>query len=477
MKKAENLIQEVSEMTFPMKRDISQKKGMDQVLSKITEQFLNPGGYKNNVDSVIKIIGEYSHADRIGIYFYKEDYNYLENENNWFKEKAEKKNYTSNITYSSDVFNGIHEVINIGNMDKDSSKIYRNIPYIQKTKSILIIPIKCLDKIEGFMEIDSIKERKCWSKYEISCFNICCNILTIAYMWYKAERGLLVSNNALKDTEEKLKGVNSQLMQNEKMSSIGYLAAGVAHEINNPLGFVSSNFETLIKYANTIKKTTEEYKDILLETEECKDLMLKIKQIDENENLNFIFDDLESLFDDTKEGIKRISTIVKGLRDFSHKANQDNFEEYDLNLGIKDTLIISKNEIKYSAKIEQYLQDVPIIQAIPGNINQVILNLIINASQAIKTKEKSELGLIRISTWADECYVYCEIEDNGVGIAKENIGKIFSPFYTTKPVGIGTGLGLSISYDIIKNVHHGEITLESELNVGTKFILKLPIKN
>lgn len=439
----------------------------EKIFSNISNQFLISNDYEHNINYALKQIGENSNINRICLYCYTNEYNNLESRFEWLSDC----NCSDKVTYPASIFNGIERAVGLNDQ---LIKKYSAIPCIDNTNSIFIIPVKVLNKIEGYMEIDSIEKDQFSSIEEEEYFVSLCNLVAMECIKYK-------NSNSLKEAEDKLKNLGSQLMQNEKMANIGYLAAGVAHEINNPLGFVSSNFDTLKKYMQLITDIIEKYKEIYNDSKinaETKEYIAsKIKEIITESDLEFIFQDFDDLFYDTKEGISRISTIVKGLRNFSHKANQDNFEEYNLNSGVKDTLIICKNEIKYSAKIEEDLGDVPVIKAIPGNINEVLLNLIINASQAIKAKQEAELGLIKISTRADDAFIYCEISDTGTGIAKENLENIFKPFFTTKPVGVGTGLGLSISYEIINNIHHGEISLTSTIGVGTKFTIKLPINN
>jgi len=279
----------------------------------------------------------------------------------------------------------------------------------------------------------------------------------------------------------KLKQTELQLIQQEKFAGIGHLAAGVAHEINNPLGFVLSNFETLSNYAKVYKNVIDEYralKDNLseLNAEEIKEKINKINQLEEENNLDFITEDLEELISDSCEGLDRISKIVTSLRLFSRIDQQNDFEEYDLNEGIENTLIIARNEIKYHAEVEENYGELPSIKAFSSQINQVLLNIMVNSAHAIKYRNSDEFGKITINTYADKEYTYCEIEDTGIGIPKENLNSIFNPFFTTKPEGQGTGLGLSICYDIVVNKHKGELLVDSTEGIGTKFTIKLPIK-
>lgn len=285
----------------------------------------------------------------------------------------------------------------------------------------------------------------------------------------------------LKNKNEELQNIQFQMIRQEKMASIGYLAAGIAHEINNPLGFISSNFESLNKYVGVLKSLVNKYSEFndYLKNSQCEDALEKIKDVDlfiDENSLDFIYEDINNLMEECTEGIERIRDIVKGLRLFSHEAAQEKFEEYDLNNAIRNTLIIAKNEIKYYANVNLNLRDIPFAEVISGHINQVLLNIIVNAVYAIKEKNANTLGNISISTYNDEKYVYCIIEDDGVGISKENLSKIFKTFFTTKPSGKGTGLGLSISYDLIKNKNNGDILVDSIEGKGAKFIIKLPIK-
>jgi two-component system, NtrC family, sensor kinase len=292
-------------------------------------------------------------------------------------------------------------------------------------------------------------------------------------------------NRELETALAQLRETQIQLMNEDKMASIGQLSAGIAHEINNPLGFVLSNFNTLKKYINKFSDTIEVYRKLKSKIASNPSSLFKqeldeFEEIDKKNKIDYILQDLEELFSDTEEGLDRIRKIVIALRNFAHENVSGEFEEYDLNEGIKNTLIIVKNEIKYNCEIKTNLASLPLINVIGSEINQVLLNTIINASHAMKEKiEKQHLnngkyGEITITTYCEDDYVCYSIEDNGIGISKENINKVFEPFFTTKPTGVGTGLGLSISYEIIKNKHKGEINIESTQGLGAKVTIKLP---
>lgn len=266
---------------------------------------------------------------------------------------------------------------------------------------------------------------------------------------------------------------NVQLMQQEKMAGIGQLAAGVAHEINNPLGFISSNMSVLKEY---VKKFFLIYN--LFEAEISDDqLVTEMRHYVEKEDFEFIFEDLEELFHETEIGLTRVTDIVKSLRNFSRIDTVESIDSYNLNDGLRDTLIIASNSIKYIANVEINYGEIDIIEAIGNQVNQVLLNLVLNAADAIESKNLGELGLIEIMTYMENEFAVISIKDNGIGIDDAHKSSLFNPFFTTKPVGKGLGLGLSMSYDIIVNKHYGKIDVISEVGIGTEFKVYLPIKN
>ena len=291
---------------------------------------------------------------------------------------------------------------------------------------------------------------------------------------------LLKYNNELKKALEDLQLAKDQLVQQEKLVGIGQLAAGVAHEINNPLGYICSNIEISKQYFSTYNKVLYNYKSLIsnLSHMSREEMDLKIKEIsdiEEQNNIDFISEDIQDIFKDVEDGLNRISEIVLSLRTFSRIDQTQEMEGYDLIGGIENTLVVAKSEIKHHARVVKQYKDIPIFNAFGNQINQILLNIILNALYAIKSKALTELGLILISTYQYEDFIICEIEDNGIGIDDININKIFNPFFTTKQIGKGTGLGLSIAYDIIVNKHGGKLLVESVPMKGTKFTIKLPI--
>ena len=283
--------------------------------------------------------------------------------------------------------------------------------------------------------------------------------------------------NELFKSKEK-KQLEAQLLQSEKMASIGRLAAGVAHEINNPTGFVSSNLKTLSDYIEDIMGLFKEYRKLISNLKKNSDICGPLSEISEqlkrivdleNEvDLEFVLKDIFDLIDESKEGAERIKKIVQDLKDFAHPG-QDKPKFADINQNIDSTVNVVWNELKYKADVIKDYGDLPRVQCYPQLLNQVFMNLLINAVQSIEKR-----GEINIKTRADNGYVEIKISDTGSGIPKENLNRIFDPFFTTKDVGKGTGLGLNVAYNIIKK-HHGKIDVNSGVGKGTTFTIKIPV--
>ena len=272
-----------------------------------------------------------------------------------------------------------------------------------------------------------------------------------------------------------LKNAQGRMVQQEKLASIGQLAAGVAHEINNPLGYISSNINRLEEYFNDLFEFIGELeKEItnheIIEDGEHNQALTELK---DKFDYDFIKQDLPELLKDCVEGSVRVQGIVENLKSFSRMDDAGTITEFDINDAINSTHKLVHNELKYNCDVEKDLQSTLKIWGHYGQINQVVSNLLVNASHAIKETEK--FGTVSIKTWSDDSRVYLLVRDTGKGIQKEHVEKIFEPFFTTKAVGKGTGLGLNISYDIIVNNHKGEITVESEVGKGTTFMITLPI--
>ncbi|NOY13176.1 MAG: PAS domain S-box protein [Deltaproteobacteria bacterium] len=262
-----------------------------------------------------------------------------------------------------------------------------------------------------------------------------------------------------------LKMAQSQMLQREKMASIGQLAAGVAHEINNPIGFVSSNLRTLDKYTRRLSGYIALLEKALADSPAWEDLQSERKNI----KLDFLLEDTAELIEESLDGSERVKKIVQNLKTFS-RVDQAEEQATNLNECLESTIAIVWNEIKYKAELKKDFGELPEIVCNPQELTQVFTNILVNAAQAI---EKN--GLIKVSSRYDGHAIIIRIEDNGCGIAEEDLSRIFEPFFTTKEVGKGTGLGMSISYEIVEK-HGGDIQVQSVVDEGTCFTLIFPLE-
>ena len=274
-----------------------------------------------------------------------------------------------------------------------------------------------------------------------------------------------------------LKATQAPMMQHEKMASIGQLAAGLAHEINNPTGFISSNLHTLAEYEEEISPLIDQLRALPSEikkamaTEEGRASISKkldnIAALQEEIDIDFIVDDTPNLIKECQEGAERIKKIVTDLKDFAHPG-EGKLKYADINKGLDSTLNIVWNELKYKTTVTKEYGDLPEVKCYPQQLNQVFMNILVNAGQAIEKK-----GEIKIVTRVLDGHAQIKISDTGEGIPKENLSKIFDPFFTTKEVGKGTGMGLNVAYNIVKK-HNGSIDVDSMVGKGTTFTIKIP---
>ncbi|MBZ0165333.1 MAG: hypothetical protein K8I00_00900 [Candidatus Omnitrophica bacterium] len=280
---------------------------------------------------------------------------------------------------------------------------------------------------------------------------------------------------ALREALKRLQQTQEQLIQTEKLASIGQLAAGVAHEINNPLSFVSANVQLLERYLADFEQIFSR-----LEKSQQPDAsdpgavagyFTGLKALQDEVKMKDLSREVRELLEETKDGLDRVKQIVNDLRTFAREDHKE-LAVVRLETVIDRALNIAANEVKYRADVvRDYAEHLPPIHGSEQKLGQVFVNLIVNAAQAME-----ERGIIGIRTYQEDGCVCAEISDTGNGIAKQDLLKIFDPFFTTKPVGTGTGLGLSVCHEIIRN-HRGEITVASELHKGTTFLIKLPAKD
>ena len=256
----------------------------------------------------------------------------------------------------------------------------------------------------------------------------------------------------------KVEAAQSQLLQSEKMASIGQLAAGVAHEINNPIGFVSSNLGTLGRYVEDLLRVINAAGDSAAAQAIAKEI-----------DLPYLRSDLTALLGESRDGLERVRKIVANLKDFSHVDEAAEWRDADLISGLESTLSVAAHELKYKTDLVRKLQPLPLVRCIPAQINQVFLNLLVNAAQAIP-----DHGVITLESGQKDGQVWIEVADTGKGMDETTAKRMFEPFFTTKPVGTGTGLGLSICYDVVHK-HGGRFEVHSTPGAGSRIRLWLPV--
>ncbi|MCJ8501482.1 ATP-binding protein [Desulfatitalea alkaliphila] len=303
----------------------------------------------------------------------------------------------------------------------------------------------------------------------------------------RGERSLRIVSSAIRDDAGRIVAaielvdditehmiMERELRQAQKLSSLGQLAAGVAHEINNPTGFVSSNLKTLGDYQQDLERLLADYAalkgavQVAGDVAGLSDLIDRVSATEEEIDIDYIRQDAQALIAECREGTDRIRKIVDDLKHFAHPG-LDQVQDTDINRELESTLSVVHNELKYKAEVVKELGDLPLIQANPQQLNQVFVNILVNAVQAIEKQ-----GEIRVATRHLDDRVEIRIADTGCGIAEEHLNRIFDPFFTTKDVGQGTGLGMNIVYNIIQK-HHGDIRVESRVGQGTTFIITLPV--
>lgn len=263
----------------------------------------------------------------------------------------------------------------------------------------------------------------------------------------------------------------AQLLQSDKLASIGQLAAGVAHEINNPIGYVQSNLATLARYLEDVFRAFDSYAKIEQRCAAQPELARELNAVRDSADLEFLAEDIPQLLKESAEGINRVRKIVADLKDFSRSDASTDWEWADLHACLESTLNIAHNELKYCAQVKREYGQLPPVRCLPSQLNQVFLNLLVNAGHAIEQPP----GTITIRTGCRDQQAWIEIGDTGKGMSAETQAKIFDPFFTTKPIGQGTGLGLSLAYGVIEK-HHGRIEVESTLGVGSVFRVVIPVE-
>jgi signal transduction histidine kinase len=315
-------------------------------------------------------------------------------------------------------------------------------------------------RLQTYNELDSADLRSLRQQtLLLSALSVASGILILGIFLWRAYFTVVKREHMF---ELQLDEATKRLVQSEKLASLGELAAGVAHEINNPVGYVSSNLTTLQKYLTV-------YEKVLDAPEADSPDMASLKK---KNNYAFIRDDVQNLVKETQEGVGRVKAIIQDLKDYARTNAAAHYVASDLHVGLKSTLNMASNQLKGRADVRLALGRLPLVECAPSQIDQVLLNLIVNAAQAMP---EGKMGLIEVRTACDNKQVWIEVQDNGPGISADILKKIFDPFFTTKDPGTGTGLGLSVSQNIIQQ-HGGTLTVNSTVGVGTTFKITLPIQ-
>lgn len=361
-----------------------------------------------------------------------------------------------------------------------------------ETRSMIAVPLFVKDKIVGVIEVINKANGNSFDEGDMETLITMAGEIAVAIDNARMAEDLKRSNEQievyslnleamvlnrtaeLEKANRELKAAQAQLLQTEKLSSLGQLAAGIAHEINNPIGFINSNLRTMGEYVEDLIGLINKYETIVNAIRErdydsLSTISKEVEQIKNEMKFDFIMEDFEKLIRESRDGAYRVYKIVRDLRGFA-RADDAERKFVDIHTALDSTLNIVWNELKYKAEVIKDYGDIPEVECLPTQLNQVFVNILINAGQSIKEK-----GKITIKTYAEGERVFVEISDTGAGIPEENLNKIFDPFFTTKEPGKGTGLGLSIVYGIIKK-HNGDIRVKSRMGEGTTFIIELPVK-
>ena len=343
-------------------------------------------------------------------------------------------------------------------------------------KAILSLPIQTDYGKIGVLSCGHCCEPRYWDNSEIELLQAVVNQLAIAlnqaYLYNQAHNAALSAqtrSQELQSALEQLQKTQSQLIQSEKMSSLGQMVAGIAHEINNPISFISGNLVHANQYTLDLLSLVRSYQ------EQYPQYVPAIEELKQTIELEFLIDDLPKLFASMQVGAQRIKDIVLSLRNFS-RLDEADMKCVNLHEGIDSTLLILQHRLNATHQPIQIIKEygnLPKVECYPGKLNQVFMHILANAIDASHTAFVKPI--IRICTEITLNKVRIKIIDNGQGIRKDIIARIFDPFFTTKPVGRGTGLGLSISYQIVVENHKGAIACKSETGKGSEFTIEIPI--
>ena len=355
----------------------------------------------------------------------------------------------------------------------DASKDPRFQNYVPRRESTvpssaICWPLTQENQVIGVLCVNRKAGAPAFSEADVEHGNVLVNVVSIVIENTRLHLQQTARIRDLSELNLKLKETQGQLLQSEKLASIGQLAAGVAHEINNPISFVYSNLGTLQRYLTDLLGLIAAYESAESNIADAV-VIEQLQAMKKKADLVFLREDITALMSESRDGITRVKDIVQNLKDFSHADAGDEWHWATLQQGLDSTLNIVWNELKYKCEVVKEYAVIPDIECLPSQLNQVFMNMLVNAGHAIE-----ERGTITIRTGTEQDQVWVEIEDTGKGIEPQNLKRIFDPFFTTKPVGTGTGLGLSLTYNIVQK-HNGRLEVDSVVGQGTRFRIWLPI--
>ncbi len=479
-----------------IERQLSQHARIETLMATTSMQFINlkPDETESRIQGVLREVGELIAVDRVYVFAYSPDLAACSNIYEWCAQGIEPQianlqNVPSSLlpwwTKQMTALRNIR-IPAVTDLPPEAGA-EREFLESQGIQSLLVVPLSWGGQLEGFIGFDSVQQKKNWTEDDVAPLELLAGIVHNTIKHREAELQLRELNATLErrvdERTRELQAAQATLFLQDKMASVGQLAAGLAHEINNPVSFVATNMATLEENIAYLQELLSGYRELAREGDLAtaaparREKLARLSRREQETALDFIVQDLPKLFAESRDGFRRITTIINSMRTFARKDTADAFSPYDLNRGVEDTLVIARNAYKYNADLNLQLGEIPEVPAVAGQINQVLLNLLVNAAQALAGRPADAVkGVITVRTWQAAAMVVGEIADNGPGIPPGLERQIFDPFFTTKAPGEGTGLGLSISYDIIVNKHQGRLTVRNQPQGGACFRIELPVQ-
>ena len=470
--------------------ELQERVQFENLVSTLSSQFINISASEldNAINQALGTIGEFSGVDRSYIFQVAEEGTVMSNTHEWCALGIQPEiHHLQNIPVNElpwlwEIIQNL-EVVYVPHLDNLPPASHREREHFQAQgiQSLICVPMVLGGSLLGFMGFDSVRTEKIWSEDSIKLLKFVGEMIVNAQDRQQAEQVIRQSEARerekalqLQQTLEQLQDTQTHLIQSEKMSSLGQMVAGIAHEINNPVTFISGNITHLQAYIQDCLSLIELYQ------QEYPQPKLGIQEKIEDMELEFIQKDSSKILESMKSGSNRIQKIVLSLRSFS-RLDESDMKWVDLHEGLESTLAIVQNRLigpgkRPAIQVIKSWGELPLVECYPGQLNQVFLSLLSNAIDAVELSEPVT-KTIRISTAVLESNrVGIEISDNGIGIDPQIKDRIFDPFFTTKSVGSGTGLGLSIAYQIIVDRHQGAIACHSQPGEGTTFAIAIPLQ-